>query len=189
MADATDGADAVDGVPEIDRLGRDILRTVSREGGEATTSDVKAATRAANHRILYRVREHLRPLGLVTAEQPTTQGGRVPPKIIRLTEAGEDVAASLSPGGLAGGGDGDGDGDGDAGADENRAVEARLDRLEAEVEWLAGQTEDLAEREFDLLRAGMLGLRDYLVEETDADPDTIAGYVDRHERSGGSGER
>lgn len=172
MTDATGDDPDVD-VPELDPLAREILFALDgADGGRLTTTDLKEQTGATNSRILYRIRNHLVPADLVEAEQPAAEEGRVPPKRATITAHGRQVAMALD--GI----------DVDPETVGERPVQAELERLSAEVARLQDRVDTLEEREFDLLRAGMLGVRDYLVEEADVDRHRLAEYVQANEDQG-----
>lgn len=161
--------DADVAVPELDPLGREILFALdAADGGRLTTTDLKEQTGATNSRILYRLRSHLGPADLVETEQPVSEDGRVPPKRATITEKGRQVVLALD--GL------------DVTAETGeRTTEAELERLSAEVARLQSRVEDLEAREFDLLRAGMLGIRDFLLQQDHVDEETLRDAVRAHQ--------
>jgi len=74
---------------KIDWLSAEMLRVLSKEGGEATTRDLTRETGAQNKKINYRY-GNLESAGLIETEQPPFDraAGQHPPKQIELTDDG-----------------------------------------------------------------------------------------------------
>ena len=128
-------------------------------GGKANTSEIRRYTEIKNTTIInYRLNGKLGvdQFGLVETEQPQNKDGPVPAKIATLTEAGHDIADELYAQTMT-----------DAGSlvKEVERLKKRVDELEAELQQ---DSSDVNER-IDTLRNATVTIRDYLIEEHDAD--------------------
>jgi DNA-binding PadR family transcriptional regulator len=80
----------------LDWKSQEILRTLYKNDGSATTSQIRALTGLdSNDQILYRFREKLVPRGLVELEQPESETARPEPKIATFTQQGVEVTERI----------------------------------------------------------------------------------------------
>lgn len=117
---------------DLDPLSRDILRGLENCDGEAPSSEVRRVREIKDaDRCNYRIREHLEPKGLIETEQPVSEGGRPPAKILTLTEKGKEVL------------------DANDGTQSDKVAE-RLERLEEQVDGLRQENLELREENEEL---------------------------------------
>ena len=114
---------------ELDRLSIEILKALSELGGEATSVDLRKSLGVdKRQKLFYRFTEYLVPEGLVETHQPETdEPGPHPPKIVRITDYGQEYIQSV-----------------DSGISTGEIAE-RLERLEQEVEGLRQENQELRE--------------------------------------------
>jgi DNA-binding PadR family transcriptional regulator len=80
----------------LDWKSQEILRTLYKNDGSATTSQIRALTGLdSNDQILYRFREKLVPRGLVELEQPESETARPEPKIATFTQQGVEATERI----------------------------------------------------------------------------------------------
>jgi hypothetical protein len=88
--------DGSKGAENLDWKSQEILRTLYKNDGSATTSEIRALTGlSSNDEILYRYREKLVPRGLVELEQPESETARPEPKIATFTQQGVEVTERI----------------------------------------------------------------------------------------------
>jgi hypothetical protein len=154
---------------DLDSKSQDIIWALEQLGGTANTGEIRRYTDLENTTVItYRLNGKLGPdeYGLVTTEQPPMKNGRLQPKIATLTEKGETLAAKLNaqtPEGAA------------ALVDEVSRLQQQLTHLEAQLEADADETDpDTSDRDelderIDTVWNATIAIRDYLIEEHDAD--------------------
>jgi len=121
----------------LDLLSQEVLVELGGEecGGSASTRELKNLLRLdSTKRLLYRLDKKLEPMGLVVVEQPELESGRIPPKVVELTELGWEVGGRLDVGE----------------AREGGSVRERLDRVERVVDDV-GESVERLERAVGLL--------------------------------------
>jgi len=88
-----------DVVPDRDRLDPlciEMLMAVDKQGGTATTREIrKLIGEDSTTRTNYRISEYLEPMGLVDVERPDDDEFATPPKILHLTEQGEEILETV----------------------------------------------------------------------------------------------
>lgn len=193
----------------LDWQSHEILRTLAEHDQTLTSTQIRETTPIDdNRKILYRIENKLVPADLVAVEQPRTDDASVAPKEITLTDAGgefgqrlidasdeaftvDDIPTQL-----------------DKLTATIDSIEDRLSEVEADGDQQAGehiatQTESGAEiattvaafddssfgawddreaDEYELIRAGMLALRDIVMDELDYSPAEIEEAVQQHQR-------
>jgi hypothetical protein len=175
--------DGSKGAENLDWKSQEILRTLYKNDGSATTSEIRALTGlSSNDEILYRYREKLVPRGLVELEQPESETARPEPKIATFTQQGVEVTERII--------------DERAGPAD---LESRVDKLEADFSRVTDQMDetqssdgdgseipsdvDLAEldEKTDQLLYQMGLVADYLNEKDDGG---LSAYRDERENNG-----
>lgn len=154
---------------QFDWKAQEVLRAIQQHDGDANTAEIRGQTGIEdNNVVLYRLNDKLEPAGLVELHQPDPENSRIQPKVATLTDAGREAAVQLE----------EARDDSIDLSDKVEQLETRINSVETQVTDTANQEEASdREKEFQELRVGMLGIRDYLVEEHDAD---LAQYLDRH---------
>lgn len=194
---------------DLDWQSHEILRTLAEHDQTLTSTQIRETTPIDdNRKILYRIENKLVPSDLVTVEQPRIDDASVAPKEITLTDTGaefgqrlidvsdteftaEDIPAQL-----------------DKLTATLDSMEGRLSEVESEsdqqgAEHISNQGESVAKiattvaefddssfgawddqeaAEYELIRAGMLALRDIVMDELDYSPDEIEAAVQQHQR-------
>ncbi|ADJ17137.1 hypothetical protein [Halalkalicoccus jeotgali] len=194
---------------DLDWQSQEIIRTLFEHEQTLTSTQVRETTPIDdNRKILYRIENKLAPADLVTVAQPATDDASVAPKEITLTDAGqelgqqileardedftvEDIPAQLEQ--LTA---------------TVESLDSRLSEVEAQLE--GGSTTDNADRsesigeigaavaafenesfgawdegereEYELIRAGMLALRDIVMDELEYSADEVEELVEQHHR-------
>lgn len=147
------------GIEDLDSKSKDIIWALSQMGGKANTSEIRRYTEIDNTTIInYRLNGKLGTdqFGLVETEQPPQEDGPLPAKIATLTDAGHELADKLYAASVT---------DAASLVKEVERLRQRVDELEAELE---AESTDVDER-IDTLRNATVTIRDYLLEEHDAD--------------------
>lgn len=154
---------------QFDWKTQEILRTIQQQDGAANTAEIRGETGIEdNNVVLYRLNDKLEPAGLVDLHQPDPENSRIQPKVATLTNAGKEAAIRLE----------DARGDSMDLSDKVEQLEARINTIEMQTEDIDNQEREAKhDEEFEELRVGMLGLRDYVIEEHDAD---LTEYLNRH---------
>jgi archaellum component FlaC len=157
-------------VAELDWKSQEILRALLENEGSANTTELRALTGIDdNNPINYRYNNKLVPRGLVELSQPDSEKNELLPQIASLTSRGEIVAESVIEQ------RGDSTNIGDAVEEFNARltrVESQIDRLDgdsdddaaadsATVNELQQQVDDL-DGKLEALRQSMVRFRDYL---------------------------
>lgn len=200
MAPATD---------DLDWQSQEIIRTLFEHDQTLTSTQVRETTPIDdNRKILYRIENKLAPASLVVVEQPITNDASVAPKEITLTEAGEefgqrladaqddeftvdDLPAQLEK--LTAAVESLEDRVDDIESQATHKDSTQIDNQEKSVAALAstvaefddsstGAWDDQEAEEYELLRAGMLALRDIVMDELDYSPEEIEQAVQQHQR-------
>lgn len=84
-------------IEELDWKSEELLETLARLDGVATTSEIRDHSAVGeNNAILYRVNQKLEPAGVVRSSSLETDEPIIPPKQIELTEKGEELVEELS---------------------------------------------------------------------------------------------
>lgn len=182
-------ASHLDSMPGLDWKSQEILRALYENGKRANTTELRSLTGIDDNAvILYRHNEKLAPAGLITLEQPRSEGTDIPPKIATLTSKGESVAERII--------ERQGDQSTTSG-DYVEQLEAKINRLEARIDELEADTRrseeqaalaetvehittstyggwsDEGTQQFTEVFCGMLALRDYLLEHSDLTRDEL----------------
>jgi DNA-binding PadR family transcriptional regulator len=114
------------GVKNLDWRSQEILRSIYKNDGSATTSEIRALTGIDNNdKVLYRFREKLVPQGLIELEQPESETGRPEPKVATFTQEGVEAAERII--------------DERAGPAD---LESRVDKLEADLSRVTDQMDE-----------------------------------------------
>jgi DNA-binding transcriptional ArsR family regulator len=121
---------------DVDETGVEILRLLAQRSGKADAAELRQAMDGVSpDSFNYRRREHLVAHGLVETHQPEpSPEGRVPPKVLTLTERGEDFLDSVVDAGPV-------------------TLEERLDQLEEQVEVVRRENRELREENRELREA------------------------------------
>ena len=154
---------------QFDWKTQEILRVIQQQDGAANTAEIRGKTGIEdNNVVLYRLNDKLEPADLVDLHQPDPENSRIQPKVATLTDAGKEAAIRLE----------DARGDSMDLSDKVEQLEARINTIEMQTEDTDGQEREARrDEEFEELRVGMLGLRDYIIEEHDTD---LTEYLNRH---------
>lgn len=125
-----------DASEDVDDVGVEILRLLSQRGGQADASELRTGMEGVTpDSFNYRRREHLVPHGLVETFQPEpSPDGRVPAKVLTLTERGEVFLESVID-------------------DAPVTIDERLDQLEEQVGVLSREKQELREENRELREA------------------------------------
>jgi hypothetical protein len=194
---------------DLDWQSQEIIRTLFEHEQTLTSTQVRETTPIDdNRKILYRIENKLAPADLVTVAQPATDDASVAPKEITLTDAGqelgqqileardeeftvEDIPAQLEQ--LTA---------------TVRSLDSRLSEVESQLDAEGttddtDRTESIGEigaavaafenesfgawdeseaEEYELIRAGMLALRDIVMDELEYSADEVEELVDQHHR-------
>lgn len=156
----------MENISQLDWKTTQILKAISENGGDITTSEAKTRTGIErNQSVLHRF-EKLETAGLVETYQPTPEeGARIPPKEAILTEDGETFIA---------------DNPLDSHPDEE-TVDQRLDRMEHtlnqfdarldRIEDALGISDDVDHEAVNVvaLMDGFVAIEEYLRQEANAD--------------------
>ena len=154
---------------QFDWKTQEILRTIQQQDGAANTAEIRGETGIEdNNVVLYRLNDKLEPAGLVDLHQPDPENSRIQPKVATLTNAGKEAAIRLE----------DARGDSMDLSDKVEQLEARINTIEMQTEDIDNQEREVRhDEEFEELRVGLLGLRDYVIEEHGAD---LTEYLNRY---------
>lgn len=89
------GVDSI--VGELDLLSQEVLVVLAEECDGVSDSRELRGLLGLDHTrgLLYRFKQKLVPMGLVEIEQPELEGGQMPPKVVRLTGDGREVAGQV----------------------------------------------------------------------------------------------
>lgn len=190
----------------LDWQSHEILRTLVEHDEQLTTTQIRETTPIDdNRKILYRLEKKLLPADLVTAEQPTTTGATIAPKQIALTDAGRDLAQQVADAR-------DDETTIDDLPAQLEQITATLDSIDQRLtaveehhtaEQISQHQEQVAAlattvaavdehphgawdkqeaTEYEMIRAGMLALRDIVMDELDYSQDDIREVIQGHER-------
>jgi DNA-binding PadR family transcriptional regulator len=154
---------------QFDWKTQEILRAIQQQDGAANTAEIRGETGIEdNNVVLYRLNDKLEPAGLVDLHQPDPENSRIQPKVATLTDAGKEAAIRLEGA----------RGDSMDLSDKVEQLEARINTIEMQTEDIDNQEREVRhDEEFEELRVGLLGLRDYVIEEHGAD---LTEYLNRH---------
>lgn len=194
---------------DLDWQSQEIIRTLFEHEQTLTSTQVRETTPIDdNRKILYRIENKLAPADLVTVTQPATNGASVAPKEITLTDAGQELGQQI----LEARDEDFTVEDIPAQLEQLTATVESLDSRLSEVESQLDEesrsndtdrTESIGEigaavaafenesfgawdeserEEYELIRAGMLALRDIVMDELEYSADEVEELVEQHHR-------
>lgn len=148
----------------LDWKSQEILRTLLKADGTADVGELRTRLGEENGSpVNYRVKNKLKPEGLVSVARPGVEEGRQRAKVISLTELGEDVAEELL------GQDSD--------EDDTLSLDERFNRLEAGLDSKYGLWDLDRRRQFELTVELSRVMRDFLGEKY---PEEFQEYAEEH---------
>lgn len=148
----------------LDWKSQEILRTLLKADGTADVGELRTRLGEENGSpVNYRVKNKLKPEGLVSVARPGVEEGRQRAKVISLTGLGEDVAEELL------GQDNDGD--------DTLSLDERFNRLEAGLDSKYGLWDLDRRRQFELTVELSRVMRDFLGEKY---PEEFQEYAEEH---------
>jgi DNA-binding PadR family transcriptional regulator len=149
---------------ELDPFEVDILRALAEHDGEATSTEIRNYLGVdGTTKLNYRVREKLEPAGYIDTHQPAREDGRIPPKIISLSETGREVLEVL-----------------DDPTETRREIADRVGRLEEQIHGLREENQELREqneRLRELVEGSDVGQIGNRVAALEADVDELQSTV------------